>query len=96
MLRATVRCCCVTLVNIQHNPLDTQRREKESWRSPLWSGNPLKPKHLLELNKFDTTEWFGEDVSRILIPRDVTYCDCLLLDLFVDPVVSTVHGAHAS
>ena len=50
----------------------------------------------MEFDKLDATERFCENVSRILIPGDVAYCDCLLLNLFMNPMVCTVYVLHGA
>ena len=85
---------CDNKYHIQHNPLDT--RQQDPWHSLQGSGNPLEPKHLSEFDELDVTEWFHENVSRILIPGDVVYSDCLLLNLFMNPMVCAVYMLHGA
>ena len=85
---------CDNKYHIQHNPLDT--RQQDPWHSLQGSGNPLEPKHLSEFDKLDVTKQFHENVSRILIPRDMAYHDCLLLDLFANPMVCVVYMLHGA
>ena len=56
----------------------------------------VEPEHVPKPGKLDATEWLGEDIGRVLIPRDMVYCDQPLLDLLTDPMVGMVNVLHGA
>jgi len=58
----------------QHNPLDARRQPPESC---------MESEHGAELGELDAAKWFGEDVGRVLISRDMRHGDRPLFNLFV-------------
>jgi hypothetical protein len=55
-----------------------------------------EPEHIAELGELDASERLGEDVSRVLIPRDMRHCNRLLLNLLADPMVGMVDVLHGA
>jgi hypothetical protein len=56
----------------------------------------VEPEYIMELGELDVSEQLGEDVGRVLIPRDMRHCNHLPLDLLVDPMVGTVDMLHGA
>jgi hypothetical protein len=56
----------------------------------------MESEHGTELGELGAAKWFGEDISRVLISRNMGHSDRPLFDLLAYPVVSTVNVFHGA